>query len=663
MAKGLMSIPSAEASSLNRKQLQELLLSGLDGLRFLLVLDDVWDKGSWDVNKLVLSMNSSGSRVLLTTRNIVMAESTDEVKSHCHQLQPLTFKDSYDLFCKRAFTKDGICPDNVTETATNIVKKCAGLPLAIIAAGSMMSTKEKTDTEWSRVLESIQKDLRNGEMGVQQALLVSYRNLPHHLKPCFLLLSVIPYDSEISRKKLVRLWIAEGFVQEKDDKTLEATAEDYLTQLINRSMIEVAIASSNGKVKVCRVHDLLHDLAISLSANDKEHEKKLRSVFMFSSGAPVVLKSSIVGKIFKLVRILDLEDGNVLKLPKEIGDLLHLRYLGLRGIKLKKLPRTLHKLFHLQTLDIRRTQIKIITFQIRCLRNLRHLDMRQDDQSIHIPMGLSRLDKLQVLTGLQASPTVVQEIASLSQLKKLSIENLNIEDAENLCSYVTNLKELLYLSISADDNRPLDLATLKPSSCLQKLHLAGTLQTLPYWFGQLESLTKLRLSFSQLEDDPLSVLSLLPYLLFLQLNNAYQGRVMRCCCPGFKKLKIFIITELEELEEWDVDEGAMPSVQEVWIMSCEKLQTVPAGLQSLGTLQRLRLVGMPNSFVGRLGELGEDFGTNKPDCRRKFCQVLTCKSVQARAVKWRLTENAENGPPGDKSAIRRHKRAARTGSQ
>lgn len=640
MAKGLMRIPSAEASSLGERQLQELLLGGLDGQRFLLVFDDVWDKGLWEVIKLVLPRNCNGSRVLVTTRNTVVADSIADVNSNVHRLQPLPFEDSWNLFCRKAFLQDGICPDGLEETAKDIVKKCVGLPLAIVAAGSMMSRKERTDTEWRRVLASIQKDISKGEMGVQQALLLSYKDLPYPLKPCFLLLSVIPYDSEISRKKLVRLWIAEGFVKEKADETLEMTAEKYLMELVNRSMIEVAIASSSGRVKTCRVHDLLHEVAILLSENErfsiichdkganisarrislqtsnvsfsKEHKKRLRkrlrSVFMFSSSAPIVFKCSIVARSFRLVRILDLEDGNVLKLPKEIGGLLHLRYLGLRGTKLKKLPRTLHKLYHLQTFDIRRTQIKRITFQIKCLRNLRHLEMKQDDQSIHVPMGLAQLDKLQVLTGLQASAAVVHEIANLTQLKKLSIEDLNNEDAQKLCSSVNNLKELSYLSIfSGDGTRLLDLALLKPSSCLQKLHLAGSLPTLPYWLAQLYNLTKLCLSFSQLQEDPLSVLVQLPNLLFLQLNKAYQGKVMRSCCPGFLKLKIFIITELEELEEWDIDEGAMPCVQEVWIMLCAKLATVPAGFQSLATLQRLRLVGMPSSFLGRLGDLGDDF--------------------------------------------------------
>jgi len=89
-------------------------------------------------------------------------------------------------------------------------------------------------------------------------------------------------------------------------------------------------------VKACRVPNLIHDLAISLSENGnfpvichdrcastsarrislqtsnvsfhKEHKKRLRSVFMFSSSAPAVLKSKIVAKSFELVRILDLDD-------------------------------------------------------------------------------------------------------------------------------------------------------------------------------------------------------------------------------------------------------------------------------------------------------------------------------------------------------------------
>lgn len=55
----------------------------------------------------------------------------------------MAFEDSYDLFCRKAFVKDGVCPDDLTETAKDIVRNCVSLPLAIVAAGSMMSRKKK----------------------------------------------------------------------------------------------------------------------------------------------------------------------------------------------------------------------------------------------------------------------------------------------------------------------------------------------------------------------------------------------------------------------------------------------------------------------------------------------------------------------------------------
>jgi disease resistance protein RPM1 len=101
---------------------------------------------------------------------------------------------------------------------------------------------------------------------------------------------------------------------------------------------------------------------------------------------------------------------------------------------------------------------------------------------------------------LQATAAIVHGISRLTKLQKLSIEDLNNEDAKKLCSSLNNLNELSYLSIfSGDDIQPLHIATLKPSSCLHKLQIDGSLQTLPEWFPQLHNLTKLRLSFSKLE--------------------------------------------------------------------------------------------------------------------------------------------------------------------
>jgi disease resistance protein RPM1 len=141
MGKGLMRTPSADVSSFSEGQLQELLLSGLGGMRFLLVLDDVRGKGLWHVIKRVLPNNGTRSWVLVTMHNIIMAESVVDVRSDVDQLQPMTFEDSCNLLCIKAFIKDRICPDDLKEMAKDIVRKYSSLLLAIVVAGSMMLRK------------------------------------------------------------------------------------------------------------------------------------------------------------------------------------------------------------------------------------------------------------------------------------------------------------------------------------------------------------------------------------------------------------------------------------------------------------------------------------------------------------------------------------------
>ena len=69
-------------------------------------------------------------------------------------------------------------------------------------------------------------------------------------------------------RQLIRLWIAEGFIQPISHRNLEDVAEDYLEELIDRSLIQVAMKRLDGGVKTCRIHDLLQELCISESAKE-----------------------------------------------------------------------------------------------------------------------------------------------------------------------------------------------------------------------------------------------------------------------------------------------------------------------------------------------------------------------------------------------------------
>ncbi|KAI0496248.1 hypothetical protein KFK09_022562 [Dendrobium nobile] len=643
MAKRLMEVPTSEIDALDVVELQEELLKILERRRFLLVLDDVWRSTLWDAVKLVLPSNNHGSRVIITTRKEELVSSITGAASQVHRLQPLSPEESWTLFRKKAFPSSSVGPpDELEELAHGIVRKCGGLPLAVVTIGGMMSSKGGNAGEWRRVLENIRKYLIRDDSDdrVRRVLMLSYTDLPYPIKCCFLYFSLFPGEFIISRKRLVRLWLSEGFVDEEDD------AEKYLMELINRSMVQVSMVGVGGRVKACQVHDLLHHFAITIAGKQNfsafyeqgrgmvstnqnkmrrvsfhnhqpsttslkfnKSKKTLRSIFLFG----ISERFSFANRIgsFRLLRVIDLEEAAITKLSSEIGNLKHLRYLGLKGTKISNLPKSMKNLRNLQTLDVRRTQLRKLQFDVKNLTNLKHLEMRQAAQSIKLKSGIQNLTMLQVATGLLADRATAHRIGGLQQLRKLGLEKLNSKDANLLCGSINNMSSLASLSISTQsESDKLELGNLKPSPCLQKLHLVGNLTRLPEWLEQLQSLTKLRLGLSRLREDPMPVLGKLRGLVFLQLYDyAYEGKAMRNCRSGFERLKILLVTGLEGLEEWEVEEGSMPFIQELWIVSCTGLKAIPSGFQFLLTLQKLRLVSMPESFLSRVstsGSGGED---------------------------------------------------------
>jgi disease resistance protein RPM1 len=76
---------------------------------------------------------------------------------------------------------------------------------------------------------------------------------------------MFPEDYSINCARLIRLWIAEGFVREKQGLTLEDVAQDYLNQLIHRSLVQVEEVDFIGKTRSCRVHDMLREVILSKS--------------------------------------------------------------------------------------------------------------------------------------------------------------------------------------------------------------------------------------------------------------------------------------------------------------------------------------------------------------------------------------------------------------
>ncbi|XP_027153641.1 putative disease resistance protein At1g50180 isoform X2 [Coffea eugenioides] len=250
---------------MQEQDLEERLYKDLQDKRYLVVLDDVWKEAAWDcLATRAFPDGSTSSRLLLTSRNLDVAVHADAL-SKPHELKTLGEEDSWQLFLKKALVHEAnaVCPPDLEEVGREIVRRCAGLPLAITVIGGLLLGKKELKSEWEKVLSNFSTYLSRSQNGVSAILELSYADLPANLKFCFLYLGLFPEDSVISVRKLIHMWVAEGIMQKRDAENLEETAAyDDVERLCRRNMVQVAEMTIDERIKSCRVHDLLRDVAI-----------------------------------------------------------------------------------------------------------------------------------------------------------------------------------------------------------------------------------------------------------------------------------------------------------------------------------------------------------------------------------------------------------------
>ncbi|KAF7111970.1 hypothetical protein CFC21_111919, partial [Triticum aestivum] len=236
---------------------------------YFLVIDDVWKKQDWDFLRAAFPDNNNGSRIIATTRIIKVAKSCcSNSGDQLYQMPPLNDVDSRRLFFNRIFNLENSCPPQLEDVSARILRKCGGVPLAIITIASLLSHKPQNPAEWERLQDSIGAGLSYESDGdgkdMRHILLLSYWDLPHHLKTCLLYLCIYPEDAKISCEELKWKWIAEGFIATKWG-SLYQEAESCSNELVNRSMIQIVDDVDSFEEKYCQVHDMVFDLIISLS--------------------------------------------------------------------------------------------------------------------------------------------------------------------------------------------------------------------------------------------------------------------------------------------------------------------------------------------------------------------------------------------------------------
>ncbi|VAH23848.1 unnamed protein product [Triticum turgidum subsp. durum] len=396
----------------------EELRQHLKEKRYLIVVDDVWDQPTWNTIKCAFPEDINGSRVVVTTRvEDVAAAACQNDGEGIYKMEPLSEQNSRMLLLNRVFGSKHDCPPHLKEVMAEILKKCHGLPLAIITIASLLANKETSRKSWESIRDSLGTQLAiNLTLEEMKSILnLSYMHLPAHLRACFLYFGMYPEDRDILRDDLVRQWIAEGLVSNLHGHDLEDVGRSYFNELINRSMIQPG-RIYREEVVSCRVHDMMLDLILSKCDEDNfisvaynyndmarlhGNKYKVRRLSVSSVAgrgatyAPTIdiclsqvrsftlfwtrLPSLLLFKYLRVLRIEEHSQGQETTLDlTAIGQLFLLRYLYVTVRCSVQLPAELQGLVYLETLDIPSARLKSIPSDIAQLSRLSYLDIRME---------------------------------------------------------------------------------------------------------------------------------------------------------------------------------------------------------------------------------------------------------------------------------------------
>ncbi|XP_037458859.1 putative disease resistance protein At1g50180 [Triticum dicoccoides] len=597
--------------------------------RYLVVLDDVWETDTWEkLNRTikVFPDETNSSRVLLTTRKEDVANHV-QMPTHVHHLKKLDEEKSWDLFSSKAlppYKRYAIRDvDEFEKLGRKLAKKCDGLPLALGVLGGYLS-KNLNAQIWSDIL-SDWPATKDGQM-MSVILARSYKDLPnHHLRSCLLYFAAFPEDYEIHVPHLIELWIAESFIPDTPNHTLEETARSYVIELAQRSLVQVVDRSTtHGWIDRIRIHDILHDWCIQEARQDVFLDTSNKTVdqagasssssdnlisyrFSFQTSSYQILPAtpnvrSLLG--FKLssvslpklrfLRVLCIEDSALNDFSTVIGGCIHLRLLRLRNCHGAALPSSIGKLLYLQTIDLKHTQLEsVVPNSLWDIPTLRH---------VYLDNGFSPPPPAR---SVRLQPKELQSFV-------LHLYPVGTDfRCHDMMIFLGQLNQLTTVSLSMQPNIPAEVLNIfanMPHLVDISLGQFDVLDKLPAEFPQ--SVRSLFLSADVIKQDPMPILEKLPCLVVLRLWG-YKGQTVCCSSQGFPRLQ-----ELElgnfSTEVWRMEEGAMPKLSHLTLQSCKKISKLPVGLLHLPSLDHLEL-----AFMTQISE--DDITLN--ELRRKGCEI------------------------------------------
>ncbi|XP_055823296.1 putative late blight resistance protein homolog R1A-4 [Solanum dulcamara] len=605
---------------MSNDKLVEIVYRGLKRKRFLIVIDDLWSTEAWDLMRRIFPNDNNRSRIILTTRLKNVADYASSPDFPPHDMSFLSLDDSWNLFTERLFREDP-CPPQLEKVGKRIIKQCQGLPLSIIVIAGLLGNIIRTHDNWKKIEENLNSFFGTASEQCEAILSLSYNCLPQYLKACFLYIGSFPEDMEIRVSKLISSWIAEQFIMARSNKRLEVVAEEYLQELSDRCLILVGGRRANGRIRTCKIHDLLRQLCI----REAQIENVVHFTNNYVSGGindhrRVVIPYPIQdyfrdhpehrnGKIttrslifmgrnsyrvtgiyywpnsisdFKLLKVLDAREL-LYDFSYIIAHLVHLRYVDANIED----PSSLAKLFNLQTIIIysRKKNVQLPP-EIWTMSEIKHVDIINVDMP-NPPLGEQPLflNNLQTLSA-KSSDVVLEILRRIPNLNKLKINDVRSTEWNAFLDCLLVLQGLVTLNIQA----------------------AASLNS-PFFLSRdilLPNLNKLSLDSTFFPWEVMAVLANLPNLEVLKASNAFWGTDWKLDEDVvFPKLNCLAVRH-GNLERWEAISDNFPMLEQLSLSLLPFLEEIPESIGEIMTLKLIVIGGCNAAVITSAKQIRQD---------------------------------------------------------
>ncbi|KAJ4915629.1 Disease resistance protein (NBS-LRR class) family [Raphanus sativus] len=430
--------------------------------KFVLLLDDIWEKVNLYAVGVPYPSMENGCKVVFTTRSHDVCGRmgvNDPIEVAC--LDP---DKAWDLFKKKVGENTLESHTEIPKLARQVADRCRGLPLALNVIGETMACKN-TVQEWHLALDDLNssaQEFSGMEDEILPILKYSYDNLKgEQAKSCFLYCSLL--TRRFKKETLIEYWICEGFIDEKEGRERALK----LGYAILGTLVRASLLEEDEYAPYLRLHDVVRDMGVWIASDLGKHKE--RCIVQTDIG----LREMPKVKKWKDVRKMSLMGTSIEKISEspncpELTTLLlewNTRLTTICGDFFWSMPRLL-------VLDLSWCgYLNGLPEQISRLSSLRCLDL-SETQINRLPDGFQELKMLIHLNLEHTKVVSCDGISNLSRLRTLKLLGSEVWLDMSLMKELQLLEHLEYVSINMFSSLVGKLLLYDPrvGSCIQQIN-------------------------------------------------------------------------------------------------------------------------------------------------------------------------------------------------